>query len=942
MLWKKRRPSAGSVFLALVVVFSIVFSVPLVSAQEPVLQAQIEAEALLKQMTPEERIGQLFLLTFQGSTVIPDSPIYNLIHDRHIGGVVLLAKRDNFAPTGNDQSTIPANAQALIRELQLTEWNSAQNDQVNPADGRSYRPSYVPLFIGTIQEGDGYPYDQIRGGITTLPSQMAIGAAWTPALAEQAGNVLGKELSSIGINMLIGPSLDVLDLPQNEIASNLGIRTFGGDPYWVGEMGRSFIRGAHLGSNGRMALVAKHFPGHGGSDRLPEEEVATVRKSLDELKSIDLAPFLTVTGNALSPEETTDAVLSSHIRYQGLQGNIRTTTRPVSLDPQALNLLMELPGLVNWRKSGGLVISDDLGSMAVRRFYELTNQSFDPRRVALNAFLAGNDILFSADFSTNNNPDSYEETLRTLDFFVQKYREDSAFSQRVDESVTRILMLKNRLYPGFDLESVEPGLADLDQVGKNSAVTFEIARNAATLLSPSQSELDITIPDPPNQNDRIVFIVDSRTSQQCSNCAQMPVLSTQSMQDAVMRLYGPQAGGQILSSNLSSYSFSDLLNMLDSKDANSPLEDSLVRAHWIIMLPISDTGPAPAFQTLKRFLAERPSLFQQKRLIVFALSAPYYLDATNISKLTAYFVLYSKASPFIDTAAYLLFGELRAIGSPPISVPGTGYNLNEALFPNPDIPILLEIDQPSATQVITGTVTPVPAAMPEYRVGDVIPLRAGVVLDHNGHPVPDGTPVTFVFSFNGEPTTVRQTAYTQKGIARTTFTVTGSGALEVSAESENARSEPIKLDIPLPDGAASTPTPSPEPTASPTDIPPSPTPEPVVTQPGSPPPARQLNLEEWLIAVVLSIGTALGLYRLVALLINPRWGFRSAMLAMIGGLMGYSYLAIRLPFNDPASDEPLALMALLTSLIGIALGLLIALAWRFLVNLTRQVRSRQS
>jgi len=942
MLWKKRRPSTGSLLLALVVVFSTIVSGPRVSAQEPIPQTQVAAEVLLKQMTPEERVGQLFLLTFQGNLVIPDSPIYSLIHDRHIGGVVLLARRDNFVPAGGDPRTIPANAQALIRELQLTEWNSSKNDQINPVSGLSYRPNYVPLFIGTIQEGNGTPYDQIQSGITTLPSQMAIGAAWNPALAEQVGNVLGKELSALGINLLIGPSLDVLDLPQNEIASNLGTRTFGGDPYWVSEMGRSFIRGAHLGSNGKMAIVAKHFPGHGGSDRLPEEEVATVRKSLDELKSFDLAPFFTVTGNALSPEATTDALLSSHIRYQGLQGNIRTTTRPVSLDPQALSLLMGLPGLVNWRASGGLVISDDLGSLAIRRFYELTNQSFDPRRVALNAFLAGNDILFSADFSTNNNPDSYEEATRTLDFFVQKYREDLAFAQRVDESVLRILMLKYRLYPDFDFEQIEPNPADLDLVGKNSAVTFEIARNSATLLSPSQSELDNTIPDPPNQNDRLVFIVDSRTAQQCSTCAQTPVLSTQSLQEAVMRLYGPQAGGQIIANNLASYSFSDLLGMLDSNGANSQLEDDLLRAHWIIMLPLSDTGQAPAFQTLKRFLAERPDLFQQKRLIVFALAAPYHLDATNISKLTAYYALYSKAAPFIDAAAYLLFGELRPIGAPPVSVPGISYNLNEALFPDPDLPIPLEFDLPPASQVITGTITPEPTPMPDYRVGDVIPLRAGVVLDHNGHPVPDGMPVTFVFSYGGEQTAVRQIAYTQKGTARTTFTVMNSGVLEISAESENARSASIKLDIPLPNGEMPTPTPTPEPTESPTEIPPTPTSEPVVPEPPPPPEIKQLDIGEWLIAIVLSVVIALGLYRLVAFLINPRWGFRSAILALIGGLLAYSYLVIRIPADNPAADLPIALTVLLASLIGIALGLLIALAWRLLTNLTRRVRSRQS
>jgi beta-N-acetylhexosaminidase len=225
-----------------------------------------------------------------------------------------------------------------------------------------------------------------------------------------------------------------LESPQIEGTNDLGARTFGGDPYWVAEMGRAYIRGVHAGSAGRVVVVAKHFPGHGGADRLPEDEVATVRKTLEELITFDLAPFFTVTGDALSLEETTDALLTSHIRYQGLQGNIRATTRPVSLDPQALNLLLELPILDSWRQNGGVMISDNLGSPAVRRFYELTSQTYDPRRVALNAFLAGNDLLYIVDFSSETDPDSYTSTVRTLDFFAQKYREDNVFAQRVDES----------------------------------------------------------------------------------------------------------------------------------------------------------------------------------------------------------------------------------------------------------------------------------------------------------------------------------------------------------------------------------------------------------------------------------------------------------------------------------------------------------------------------
>ena len=203
----------------------------------------------------------------------------------------------------------------------------------------------------------------------------------------------------------------------------------------------------------------------------------------------------------------------------------------------------------------------------------------------------------------------------------------------------------------------------------------------------------------------------------------------------------------------------------------------------------------PSYQTLSQFLSERPDLFQQKRLIVFAFSEPNYLDATNISKLTAFYSLYSPTPQFIDIAAYLLFRELRPSGASPVSIPGVGYDLNSALFPDPGIQISLELDlQPHDMPV--SVMTPSPTPPPEYRVGDIIPLRTGLILDHNSNPVPDGTQVAFIFSFGSETTSIRQVEYTNDGVAKTVFSVINSGALDIHAESENALSNSLRFDIP--------------------------------------------------------------------------------------------------------------------------------------------------
>ena len=301
---------------------------------------QEKAQELLARLTPEERVGQLFLVTFVGNDVDEDSQIYDLIVNHHIGGAVLLAANDNIVGEDTLEQILTMN-----RQLQLNRWTAAQQPQTNPDTGETKTLHYIPLFIGTYQEGDGPPYDQILNGLTVLPNPMASGATWNTDLAQEVGSVLGAELAALGINLLIGPSLDVLETPKLIASNDLGTRTFGGDPFWVGEMGQAYITGVHQGSDGRIATIAKHFPGNGGADRPTEEEVATVRKSLDQLTKIDLVPFFGVTGNAPTIDATTDGLLASHIRYQGFQENIRATTRPVSFDPQAFNQLMSLPAL---------------------------------------------------------------------------------------------------------------------------------------------------------------------------------------------------------------------------------------------------------------------------------------------------------------------------------------------------------------------------------------------------------------------------------------------------------------------------------------------------------------------------------------------------------------------------------------------------------------------
>jgi beta-N-acetylhexosaminidase len=887
--------------------------------RSPARQAQLQLESL----SPAERVGQLFLISFEGNSTDPDSAIYQLITNYHIGGVVLSRGNDNFS---EDQNEVIENTWALINNLQWTEYNSSRVSETpnGPAGSQDGSPAYIPLFISLSQEGDRSEHTEILRGVSPLPSQLAIGATWNKELARATGEQLGRELATLGVNMVFGPSLDVLSDPKPDQPYDLGVRSFGGDPFWVSQLGQAYISGIHQGSSRQVAVIGKYFPGLGSSDRLPDREIATVRKSLDQLKQTDLSPFFSVTGNAPSPEAAVDGLLNSHIRYQGLQGNIRSTTRPISLDPQALDLLMALEPLGSWRQEGGLLISDNLGSQSLRQLYDPTGRDFNIRQVALDAFIAGNDVLYLGNSGEQDQPLSLQEIEAVLTFFTRKYQEDQTFAERVDNSVLRILSLKYRLHEYFNITSVLSTHNLLSELG-DGTVASEVARNSATLISPVLSDLNNALPNPPQLNDRMVILTDSAAQQLCSSCPPTTTLGVEDLEKAILRLYGPQSGRQVMPANIASYSYRDLINLLDFPADTEYLDEALSAATWIVVVSRKTSPDRPESLAVQRLLAERQDLIRGKTVIVFAMNAPYYLDATNISKLTAYFGIYSKLPPFVDVAARLLFREIPSPpGSLPVSVPGIGYDLITATSPDPDqvIPLYLGGRPDEASGQDTPASTP---SLPLYNAGDVVVVETGSILDYNGNPVPDGTPVRFQIRSQGTMTEIAQVE-TQDGQASTSFVIEQSQDFELIAVSAPAQSAPVIIQVKSEENTLGTP----EPTTTQIFSTLTPTPRIQATPAAGPsePGLRQDQLAKmraWFLSLLTIIAVSLFAYQIGALFGMVRKGITWGLAALISGLFAYNYLMLELPGTEWVTRGGILNLRFgMTVLIGSLLGWLAA------------------
>ncbi len=818
---------------------------------------------LINRMSVEEKVGQLFLVTFQGNDVGANSDIGGLIRDYKIGGVVLSPANGNFRNEGDTPQQV----------TQLT--NGLQNLalQANPANP-------MPLFVGVEQTGDGYPYTALRSGFTPLPSPMGMGATWSDATTLDVGRIVGQELAAVGVNMLLGPSLDVLASPRPNQSGDLGVRSFGGDPQWVGRNGRAFIQGVHQGSVARVATVAQHFPGIGASDRSSDDEVATVDRPEADLRRVDLAPFLQVTSSAPNgATEITDALMSAHVRFGAWQ---RAPGQPISLDAQGgLQRLLDSQDMKAWHERG-LVVSDALGAPAVRKLYDPKQETFNQKRIARDAFLAGNDVLYLSRFGARGQwPDELANIRLAIEFFRDQYRTDPQFRDRVDASLKRILLLKRRMYSSFTPSNV---LVDDrrvgERVGRDERVITNVARDAVTLVSPTRE--NATRVTKPAEGDRILVVTDARAASECSGCPSAPLIAPNALESIILRLYGPSGAGIVAPNRISSMTFSDLKAYLSpssgiTEEQRRDLEGRLQAAN-VLVFAMLDTAQDPSADALRMFLRDRSAVLSDKSVVVMAFGAPYYLDATEIGKLSAYFALYGKTAPFLEASVRALFQEFVPRGSLPVSVPGI-Y----------DLPVMLEPD--SSRPIPIGALNK--QSGDKAQVGETITVRAGPILDRNGHPVPDATRVNFQFFYRAAAVYLpNQEIGTRNGVAETTVFLERPGQIEVAATAgRTSTASPFILAVQGEGPVTAVPTPQPSATPQPTSTP-TPTPTMTATPTLAAPPTETPSSRGGWAGLALSLLTVLGIGAMAVVwqrsaVLAPTDAVRLLLMATAWGLVGY-------------------------------------------------------
>jgi len=286
----------------------------------------------------KEKIGQMCIVGINSNKI---EPLYNLIKESKIGGVILYKK--NYS-----------SYEELINVVKsLKEANKGNK---------------IPLFISIDQEGG--KVNRMPNVFSNVKNVYDLSYVSDIKLIRRASDVSSKMLVESGINMNFAPVLDI----YNELNSSSKVlfkRCFSDDVNIVSKFGTCYMKQMQRNN---IIPVVKHFPGHGSSSKDSHIFIPYI-KDYDEILNKHILPFEEVIKNGC------DAIMIGHLVIKNLTEGL----------PASISRNFILNYLRNRYSYNGVVITDDIKMGSVSLFYKFT--AFEK------AFSSGSDIIL---FKYNN------------------------------------------------------------------------------------------------------------------------------------------------------------------------------------------------------------------------------------------------------------------------------------------------------------------------------------------------------------------------------------------------------------------------------------------------------------------------------------------------------------------------------------------------------------
>jgi len=234
--------------LSLLLASMAAVTIPSVGAQDRLFsnEAKQKAEALLKQMTLDEKVGQL---NESSGIVMPG-----------LGS----GKPDDLIANGGVGS--------ILWQMDVKEINRLQHIAMEKSR------LHIPIIFG---------FDVIHGYRTVFPVPLAMASSWDPSVEEQAQHLAAEDARAAGIQWTFTPMVDIArDARWGRIVEGAGE-----DPFLGSAMARAQVRGfqgAKLGPNSVLVCV-KHFAGYGAAEGGRDYDSVYVPEEL--MENVYLVPF---------------------------------------------------------------------------------------------------------------------------------------------------------------------------------------------------------------------------------------------------------------------------------------------------------------------------------------------------------------------------------------------------------------------------------------------------------------------------------------------------------------------------------------------------------------------------------------------------------------------------------------------------------------------------
>ncbi|MCG1034763.1 glycoside hydrolase family 3 protein [Polaribacter sargassicola] len=386
-------------------------------------------DSIYNSMTLKEKVGQLFMIAaYSNKDKKHTDSIQKIIKEYGVGGLV-------FFQGGP------------VRQAKQT--NLYQS------------VSKVPLFIAMDAE---WGLNMRLDSTTRFPYNMTLGALSNNSLVKKVGEKIGEHSNRLGVHINFAPVVDINTNSKNPI---IGVRSFAEDKYNVAAKALAFTEGMQ---SKNVLASAKHFPGHGDTDKDSHKTLPTVSLSKERIDSVEMYPYKQLFKNNMA------GVMVAHLNVPSLE---KEEGVPSSLSNHIVTDVLK--GQLGFK---GLVFTDALNMKGAANYKE-------KGEIDLVAFKAGNDILLMG-----------ENVSKGINKIIEAFNKKEITEERLAHSVKKILAAKFKVhlnnYKPIEISNLINDLND----NESKSLNEEVFTNAITALKNENDFLPIK-----NEEDKKIAIV---------------------------------------------------------------------------------------------------------------------------------------------------------------------------------------------------------------------------------------------------------------------------------------------------------------------------------------------------------------------------------------------------------------------------------------------------